>query len=118
MFTNTTYVYSSDWADTLLKTFEKNNFAGSVATVTYDEKTNTHIVAMDAPGYAKSDIDITIENDAITISAKNEKRGTKRCAYYLDDIDRDKIEAKLEDGVLTVKLPRLQSSLPKKVTVQ
>ena len=81
---------------------------------------------MDAPGVKKEDIDISLSENSVTVSGKREaEKETKeknfhriersfgefrRSVLLPCDVDADKVEAKLKDGVLTVILPKSQKA--------
>ena len=89
-------------------------------------------LALEMPGVAPDDVDITLENKVLTIHGKSRIAQPEklRLAYaeygegdyersfsLTDDFDPDKIEASMQDGVLTLSLPRAAAVLPKKITV-
>jgi HSP20 family protein len=84
-----------------------------------------------APGLSKNDFNIRVENDNLVISAekKEEKEESKpghytrrefnygafRRSFHLDDnVNRDKISATYEDGVLKITLPKKEVTIEKK----
>ncbi|EIE50297.1 Hsp20/alpha crystallin family protein [Salipiger aestuarii] len=87
---------------------------------------------LEMPGVAAEDVDITLENRALTIrgkvhAAQPEKlqlayaeygEGDFERAFTMsDDFDPDKIGAQVSNGVLTLTLPRAAEAKPKKITV-
>jgi HSP20 family protein len=91
-------------------------------------------VEADIPGFKKDEIDITLENQTLTISAEhremkdNEKKGDwllneRRYARFLRSfslpptVDDQKVDAKLQDGVLTVTLNKREETKPRKIQV-
>lgn len=81
------------------------------------------------PGFAKEDIKIDVENDVLTVSAEhksetkeeNEKKNfVKRERFYgsytrsfdVSGINVDGIEAKYENGVLTLTMPKKAAEIP------
>lgn len=85
------------------------------------EKDGAYEIDIDVPGFTQDDIDISLSNGTITISGEShDEREEKKENYYLSErhhgsfkrsfrlpegIDADKIEAKLDKGVLAVVLP-------------
>ena len=83
-----------------------------------------YTVKMDVPGFAKDDVQISLEKGTLTISAskksekeeKDEKKGfvmkerysgsMSRSFYVGDELKSEDIHAKMEDGVLTLFVPR------------
>ncbi len=88
---------------------------------------------VDLPGVRQDDLEITCDGDEITIKAevKNELpegatshrrerfRGTFHRVVRLPvDLDAEKIDARLTDGVLTLELPKLEVTAPRKIEVR
>jgi HSP20 family protein len=88
----------------------------------------------DLPGMKPEDIDVKINQNRLTVSGKREAEKTdKGDTYYTyersygaftrtftlpEGVDADKIEANLENGVLTMKLPKKPESQPKQIDVK
>lgn len=87
------------------------------------ETPQAHHLAIELPGLARSDLDVSIEGDTLVISGHKaeETDGATGARYHFSerrfgrferifplpaDVDRAKIEAKFQDGVLNVILPR------------
>ena len=85
-----------------------------------------YLVECDLPGFSKEDIHLDIEGDTLTIKAerhseyedKEKQDGYLRCertygeysrSFDVSEIERDGIKAKLDNGVLTVTLPKKQT---------
>lgn len=79
------------------------------------------VLVADMPGVMKDNVDISLENDTLTINGyvepeRPEGYGLMYAEYRIGDfqrsftisnrIDRDNIEASLKDGVLRVRLPK------------
>lgn len=74
---------------------------------------------LELPGYSQKDLEVTVEDYVLTVKAKNEKRGeTSRAISLWDGINFDKVSGKLEDGILTVTLPKLEKVKPKRVEIK
>ncbi len=77
----------------------------SALNVEQDEKSWT--LTLDVPGLSREDLIIGIEGAVIRIDSKAEARRQVNAAYELpQDIDVTASEAKLEHGVLTLKLAK------------
>ncbi len=71
-----------------------------------DDKSWT--LSLDVPGFAREDLAISIEGAVLRIESKAEAKRQFKAAYELpQDIDVAASEAKLENGVLTLKLGKL-----------
>lgn len=77
------------------------------------------------PGIPKEAIDIKLENSVLTISGAHSsgegdnKRSFKfsRSVTVGDDVNADGVSAKLENGLLTVNLPKAEERKPRAITV-
>ncbi len=76
---------------------------------------------IDMPGFKKEEIEISLENGYLTVSAqKNDKEEKDNKnnyirrersvsvsrSYYVDDVEKDKIKAKYENGILNIFVPK------------
>lgn len=91
------------------------------------EKTDHFCVCVDLPGFLKDDINVNIDNNVLTVAAfKKEchdgdagvhymrrERAWGKCTRHLrlpSNINPDSAETVFEDGVLTIKLPKVTTS--------
>jgi len=86
---------------------------------------------LEMPGISKEDIDVSIDKNELTISAKSkapaaegsylirERRvGEYRKRFIIDEtIDREKIEASMVNGVLNLSLSLKEAAKPRKVEI-
>jgi HSP20 family protein len=108
-----------------LPTFFKDDFgtrAQGFIPVNVQETKDAYQLEVVAPGFEKSDFNINLEKNMLTVSAerksetdnKDEKQVRKEYSYHsfkrsftIDEkVDSEKIEAKYVNGVLTLNLPR------------
>ena len=92
------------------------------------------IILADMPGVAEQDVDIMLEKDVLTINGYVSGGGTPE-GYELahgeygvgdfqrrftlpDEIDRDGVEASLNNGVLRVVLPKAPEAQARRITVK
>ncbi len=76
------------------------------SVVTQDDKAYT--VAFDVPGVSKAQLSIGIEGNVVRIESLPDAPRAYKLAYQLpEDIDVSASEAKLENGVLSLKLGKL-----------
>ena len=89
-------------------------------------------VAMEMPGVEKKDLDIQVENDVLRVDGRIDFSKYKdmepvyaeyNVGHYARSftlgsaIDREKISANLEDGVLTLTLPKAKHAQPRKIAI-
>lgn len=98
----------------------------------YETNDSLYLIA-DMPGTDESRVNITLEKDILTIEAGvDESIYGQRKATYIeygigdyyrqftlsDEIDREKIEASMKDGVLKVVLPKAEPVKTRKIAIQ
>lgn len=92
-------------------------------------------VEAEMPGFKKDEIDITMENQQLTISAERKTEqtdGQKGGDYLLRErrysrflrsftlpptVDDQKVDAKLNDGILTITLNKREETKPRRIEV-
>jgi len=91
-------------------------------------------VKADIPGVEKNDIDVSINDNQVSISAEIKRETTRkegertmvteraygqvyRSFTLPTDVERDKAEAHYENGVLSLVLPKKQNGSARKLTV-
>ncbi|RMD60029.1 MAG: Hsp20/alpha crystallin family protein [Nitrospirae bacterium] len=97
------------------------------------QKDDNIILIADMPGVDEKSVDITLEKDILTIrgEVKMDIPENYKIVYaefgvgdYLrsftlpDDIDRDKIQATVKNGVLKLIMPKAETAKAKKITVK
>ncbi len=97
----------------------------------YETENDVTLVA-DIPGVAKENLKLDIDDDELTIRGTFEEQDTSgeklidECVYgeYArtfvlgDTIDREKITAKLDKGVLTLTLPKHERVKPRQIAIE
>lgn len=95
------------------------------------ETQDGYTLEVEVPGVSKSGVDITVEDNVLTITGRREKLELNAEAIYRESSDADyrrafaldpaidtaRIDAKVEQGILTVRLPKSERAKPRKVTV-
>jgi HSP20 family molecular chaperone IbpA len=90
------------------------------------------VVKADLPGVAKDSLDVRVENGLLTIQTKPANGKSAGSPIYReyelvnffrqfelsDRVDQQKISADLQQGVLTLRLPRAEEAKPKRIEVK
>jgi len=95
---------------------------------------DTFSIEVDLPGVKKEDIEIKVEDNYLSVNATRKyKNETKEDDYYMcessfgmisrsfalsDNIDKDKIQAKYENGRLYITLEKAESKKAKSISVK
>ncbi len=92
------------------------------------EDDHNYYVRIELPGFKQKDLNVQLENAVLTVTAERkseEKDGEQRehsrvsrSVSVPDGVDTEKVAAKLEDGVLTVTLPKAEAARPRAIEVQ
>lgn len=99
----------------------------------HQEGDNT-VIEAELPGVKKDDLNISIEDNVLTISAENkQEHEEKQNNYYLkerfqgqvsrsfrlpEEADTDNVDANLQNGVLTLRIPTRENAKPRKIEVK
>lgn len=108
---------------------EKANATAPAINVIENEK--AYEVELAAPGLTKNDFSVNLDHEgnlSIDMEKKVENNGEKKHGHYLrrefsytkyqqvltlpDDVDKEHIEAKVENGVLNICLPKIVKTAP------
>ena len=77
------------------------------SAVAYTQDETSFTLTLDVPGIAKDQLNIAIEGAVVRIQSKDDAPRRYRAAYELpQEVDAALSEAKLENGVLTLKLAK------------
>ena len=100
------------------------------------ERNDAYLIAADLPGVSEDQVELSFENNVLTISGSRstsftpDKEGTlrvhlserqtgtfERSVRLPEFVEGDRIEAQFEDGVLHVTVPKSQAAQPRKIRV-
>ncbi len=109
--------------------FDMSDWMGNAGfRVDIKDKSDHYLLEAELPGVSEDQIDLTVDNDVLTITAnarterKEEKDAYLYCerkvgrmerSFSLEGIAQDNISADYKNGVLTVKLPKNAPEPPK-----
>jgi len=123
-----------DFFETFLDNFNTMSNVSWSPNVDLEETKSDYIIHAELPGMNKKDIDISVENDILTISGeKKERVQTKDSNCLISEIasgnftrsfrlpaqiDPDKIEAKWDNGILVVQIPKSEVAKARKIEIR
>jgi HSP20 family protein len=113
---------------------EENNFEEPKVIFPVDIRVaeDEYLVEAFLPGVSTEDLDIQIESNIVTIKGELKIERKEDDRYLLrerpsgmfqraielpDDVDADKVEAELKNGVLTLRLPKSELAKPRKIKI-
>ncbi len=79
---------------------------------------NGYEVEIPVPGFKPENVDVTFQDDVIAVTAKGDRRSFARSFTVPDDVDPDKIEARVSDGMLVLTLARRPEAQPRRIDVK
>ncbi|MBW2050856.1 MAG: Hsp20/alpha crystallin family protein [Deltaproteobacteria bacterium] len=105
-----------------------------IPRVDVSERENEYIVRAELPGFTEKEIKLEINDGELRLSAEHsEKKEEKKEEYHLrerrfgkytrrfslpENVDHEKIDAKMKHGVLKVTLPKKEETKPKKIDIK
>jgi len=111
-----------------MKTESEREF---VPFVDISETPDSYILDADMPGVSKENLEITLDNNTLTISGKVDTTAGSRLEYQEfelhnykrsfvvnEDVNTGRIEAKLENGVLNLVIPKSERTKPRKIEIK
>jgi HSP20 family protein len=91
-------------------------------------------IRLDVPGMKKEDITVNLQNNTLTVSGERTSERTYEGEEYVrverafgnfhrtftlpDAVDQENVEASYEDGVLTINVPKTETSTRRQIEVQ
>lgn len=106
--------------------FFNNRWLTKVPATNIQERDNDFFIELAVPGMTKKDFNITVENNLLTISSEKEEEKEEKKKNYTrqefsyssfsrsfnlpDSINGDKVNAKYENGVLSIVLPKKEEA--------
>lgn len=105
---------------------------GGIMPMDAYEKDGSYTLRFDLPDVDPDDVDLMVENNTLTVTANRRNEDTDDVNWLLRErptgshsrqvrlseaLDTGKVDAKYENGVLTVSLPMREESKPRKVSI-
>lgn len=97
------------------------------------QQDSSYYIIMDLPGVNKENLNISIDKQVLTVQAETEMAKSKEEKFLenefseavytrkftlSDAVDKDKINAQLNNGLLKLHLPKAEEEQPKKIEIQ
>jgi HSP20 family protein len=116
--------------------FEGGKWSEAAAVVPVDvrQEGDTWIIQAEVPGMSRDDVNITVENNVLTLSGKRASETSKEDGQFLvrerrtgefsrsfrlpETADTDKVGAELAAGVLTLTIPTREEAKPRRIEVK
>ena len=92
------------------------------------------VIRAELPGFAAGDVDISLEQNVLTLKgAREAEEKTEGDVYHRQErwtgefsrslempceVDEGKVAAEFSNGVLTIRLPRVEEHKPKRIEIQ
>jgi HSP20 family molecular chaperone IbpA len=81
---------------------------------------NDYTLIIDIPGFEENEINVAVENNILSISAKSSQHA-RRAVYYVASLpantNSDNVEATLKNGVLTIRAVKNQKAQARQIIV-
>uniref|UniRef100_A0A7C4RU55 Hsp20/alpha crystallin family protein n=1 Tax=Desulfatirhabdium butyrativorans TaxID=340467 RepID=A0A7C4RU55_9BACT len=126
-------IFSWFWENTLPAFFEGDRECMWHPRLDVAESDREITVRAELPGLSKDDVQITLTNNVLTISGEKKREvENKNENYHLiersfgsfcrtvalpSEVEADKVDAVYKDGVLSIRIPKSEKAVPKKITI-
>ncbi len=92
------------------------------------ELENEYVIDIELPGYKKEEVSVDYNEGYLTVKASHNdssedkkhkyirqeiRRSMQERSYYVGDIEEEKVKAKMENGILELRIPKVEA-LPEK----
>jgi HSP20 family protein len=97
-----------------------------------EETDDAYVAELELPGVKKDDLDVEVAGNQVRVHGEVKERQrtgllhrqTRRVGVFdyaftvPGEVDADKIEANLADGVLTIRAPKVESAKPRRIQIR
>jgi HSP20 family protein len=109
------------------------NTAALVPAVDVTESEDRYLVAVEAPGISKDDVEVELHDGVLTVRGeKKSERGSSDTARWTErifgsfsrsfalppDVDSERVDASFRDGVLHIKIEKRPEAKPRTVVIK
>jgi HSP20 family protein len=100
--------------------------------VSLQETAEGLILTVEVPGAAREDIEVQMENGTLAVQVQKRETGAEDGRYHLREraygafrrsfqmprwVESDRVSAELENGVLTIRLPKAPAAQPRRIEI-
>ena len=82
-----------------------------------EDKGDSFELKVELAGFSKKDVDIEATEDKLTIKTKPEDRNKNLSVQLFKKVDTESITCKMDNGLLTIDLPKKGRSKPSKIKI-
>jgi HSP20 family protein len=124
------YHQMARWMDEVSGQFDRN-FGAWAPLADVTETDDAFEVEVDVPGVKRDDINVDLTGNELVVTGelkekerigmlRHRTRRTGRFGYRVtlpDRVDADKVEASLDEGVLTIRVPKSDAAKPRRIQI-
>lgn len=75
-------------------------------------------IELPVPGFAPDQVELSYHEGVIQVRGKNDRRETNQSFVLPEDANPDKIEAHVENGMLTLHVERYEETKPRRIAIK
>jgi len=107
---------SPEWSALLADVLDKG-YPNYLSRMSQTENENAYVMTFELPGFKMGDLDISAEKNELTIVAKKGEKSYKQLVTIPSGVANEVIEARLEDGILSITLPKSALAKSRKIQI-
>lgn len=87
-------------------------------SVTYDDLGDSYEFSLDVPGVKKEDLAVKAKDNVLSISGKRKETSFNKTIKLPQSSDTERVEAQLQDGVLSVRIWKTKAVSPRMIPIK
>lgn len=95
-----------------------SSYQHAYAEIDIHESETGFVAEIPVPGFSADNVEVTLENNVLSVAAQNDRRKISRSLVIPETIDGERINATVENGLVTIDLPFHPRTAPRKIEIR
>jgi len=119
-FSSRSFFELDNWVDSLFNDLWRQPsflFERNWRPTDIEEGKDNYTINVELPGFSKSEVNVSVQNSTLKVSAKNKKSSYVR-SFSIGNWQVDKANVELKNGILTVTVPKSEQQKEKSLEIK